>query len=131
MNSKLKKIFIVLGIVVLVGILGFNYIMHGGARDIQAEESTFKVTSETIKKEFSTNVDEATKKYLNKTIEISGLFTAIEDSILTVDETILCKMISLENVKSDIKKGIVKGRFVGYDDLFEELKLDECNIKSN
>jgi hypothetical protein len=130
MNSKSKKIVIVLGIVVLVGILGFNYIMHGGGRDIQSEESAFKVSSEVIKNEFSNNMEESTKKYLNKTIEISGLITAIEDSIVTIDETIFCKIISLENIKE--KNNVtIKGRLVGFDDLLGEIKLDECNISNN
>ncbi|CAM3656136.1 hypothetical protein FLGE108171_08680 [Flavobacterium gelidilacus] len=131
MNSKLKKILIVLGIVLLVGFYGYNYIMHGGARDIQLEESAFVVSSNDIKNEFTKNIDEATKKYLNKTIEISGLISNIKDSIVTIDETIFCKMISFKNVKENKDKITIKGRLVGFDDLLGEIKLDECNIKTN
>lgn len=130
MSTKLKKTLFVLLLAFLIGFFAFNYIMHGGGRDIQAEISAYKVSSSDIKNEFSENVDVATKKYLNKTIEISGLISNIKDSIVTIDETIYCKMISLENIKNN-KKTTVKGRFVGFDDLLQELKLDECNLPTN
>jgi len=105
--------------------------MHGGGRDIQSEESAFKVSSDHLKNEFSNNTDQATKKYLNKTIEISGLISNVLDSIVTIDETIFCKMISFENVKNNKSKVTIKGRLVGFDDLLGEIKLDECNITTN
>lgn len=129
MNNKWKKIIVALLLFVITVFLGYNYIMHGGGRDIQAEQSAFKVTSAQIKSEFAENIDNATNKYLNKTIEISGLVSSIKDSLVTLDETIFCKMNAITNVTEN-NQITIKGRFVGYDDLLEELKLDECNVPS-
>lgn len=102
--------------------------MHGGARDVQAEKTEFVVTSKDFKTEFATNADVATKKYLNKTIEVSGAVTAVEDSIVTLDETILCTMKTMDKDATVGKSVKIKGRVMGFDDLMGELKLDECNI---
>ena len=126
MNSKIKKIIVILILVVVTGYFAFDYIMHGGVRNVQSEKSAYVVKSKDIAKEFSTNADEATKKYLNKPIEISGAISNIKDSIVSIDETILCKMKDLNNVSKDLKSVTVKGRVVGFDDLMGELKLDDC-----
>lgn len=124
----MKKFLIVLVVLAVIGYFGFQYVMHGGARDVQAEKAEFVVTSKDFKAEFAAKSDEATKKYLNKTIEVSGAVTAVKDSIVTLDESILCTMKTLDKDATVGKTVKVKGRVVGFDDLMGELKLDECNI---
>jgi hypothetical protein len=130
MKGKLKKAVFVLFLFLLIGTFGYNYILRGGGRNIQSEESVYRVSSNEIKNEFSNNIDVATKKYLNKTIEISGSISGVKDSVVTIDETIFCKMKSFENI-SENQLATIKGRFVGFDDLMNELKLDECSISIN
>jgi flagellar basal body-associated protein FliL len=127
MNKKFKIVLITIAIIAVLGFAGYNYIMHGGARDIQAEKTEYTVASSDIISEFSTNPDQATKKYLNKAIEISGKVTDVKDNVATIDETILCEMISLEDISAD-KTVKIKGRVVGFDDLFGEIKMDACSI---
>jgi tRNA_anti-like len=128
MNKKLKTILITLLILLSIGFASYKYIMTGGARDIQSEDVAFTVNSKDIMTEFTTNSDVASKKYLDKTIEINGIVTGISDTVITIDETISCQFQSAD-FKTEKEKNItVKGRFVGYDDLLGELKLDQCNI---
>jgi hypothetical protein len=71
------------------------------------------------------------KKYLEKAIAITGLVTAVNDTVVTLDNTIIC---NLKSPDSSIKKDqavTVKGRVVGFDDLMGELKLDQCFIIKN
>lgn len=128
MKKKWKIIIAVVSLAIIFGAVGFNYVIHGGARDIQSEESVFKVGAKEFVNEFTSNSEQATKKYLNKTIEISGQITNVKDSVVTVNDIVVCKMISLDKVKNN-ETTTLKGRVVGFDDLLGEIQLDECNIK--
>jgi hypothetical protein len=125
--SKRVKFLIGLIVIVAIGYFGYNYIMTAGARDIQTEESEFTTSATAIFTEFSNNSEIATNKYLNKTVQISGKVTNVIDNVITLDEKVSCQL----EVSKKVAVGsqiIIKGRVTGYDDLLEELKLDQCLI---
>lgn len=126
MRKKLKIILLLI-IILIVGFLSYNYIMTGGARDLEKEKSEFSVSASDVFVEFSANAEMATKKYLNKAVEITGKVTAITDNVATLDGKVSCQLQVSQQVKlnSQVK---IKGRVTGYDDLIEELKLDQCVI---
>jgi len=80
--------------------------------------------------EFAINPSASEKKYLNKTIEVFGTITELNDQDLTLDNKIFCLFTSKIEVDAS-KKVSIKGRFIGYDDLLEEIKLDQCSITTN
>jgi CTP-dependent riboflavin kinase len=126
MNKKFKIILFSIAVIAIVGFTGFNYVMHGGARNLSNEEAAFTVSSKSITGEFASNVDVANKKYLEKAIIIKGIVTKITDKEITIDNSIIC---NLKDVDTTIQKDqaiTLKGRVVGYDDLMGELKLDQC-----
>lgn len=125
-----KKIGIAILAVCLFGFLSYNYVMHGGERDLSSEETAFTVNVSSIKSEFSKNINLANKKYLEKPIAVSGFITAINGTQLTIDNFIICTLKKPKSTKIG-QEIIVKGRVVGYDDLMEELKLDQCFIINN
>ena len=122
---KKKAIFIlVLGIILVVG---YNYI-YKDHRVIEDETPDFKVTSNSIFQEFSQNQKTSETKYLDRTIEVKGVVTELNDNDLTLDDKIFCKFIESVhtiNLNDEIK---LKGRCIGYDDLLEQVKLDQCNL---
>ena len=128
MSKKVKIIGILFLAVLLVGFFVFNYVFHGGARDLATEEAVFTVTSKDITAEFTANVPAATKKYSDKAIAISGTVTAITDSIVTIDNTIICNFKTPDTTIKNNQNVTIKGRLVGFDDLMGELKLDQCSI---
>ena len=128
MSKKVKIIGILLLAVLLVGFFVFNYVFHGGARDLATEDAVFTVTSKDITAEFTANVPAATKKYSDKAIAISGIVTAITDSIVTIDNTIICNFKTPDTTIKNEQNVTIKGRLVGFDDLMGELKLDQCSI---
>ena len=128
MSKKVKIIGILLLAVLLVGFFVFNYVFHGGARDLATEDAVFTVTSKDITAEFTANVPAATKKYSDKAIAISGMVTAITDSIVTIDNTIICNFKTPDTTIKNEQNVTIKGRLVGFDDLMGELKLDQCSI---
>lgn len=109
----------------------YNYIMHGGARNLTTEKTDFSVTSAFITSEFLGDIEAANKKYLENAVAITGKVTALNGKEVILDGNVIC---SFKNQDLSIKKEqivTVKGRVVGYDDLMGELKLDQCFIIKN
>ena len=128
MNKKIKIVLVVI-FLAIAGFFGARYYAyHGGKRDIQSEKAAFTLTSTEILKDYTTNQEAASKKYLNKPIEVSGVVTSAKDSIVTLDSNVSCKLTAINKDAKVGQKATIKGRVVGFDDLFGELKLDQCNL---
>jgi hypothetical protein len=125
--SKKAKFLIGLILILVLGYFGYNFIITFGARDIKTEKSEFTIAAKVVFSEFTNNLETATVKYLNKTVEISGKVTRVDENVITLDEKVSCQLQNTRKViiESDV---IIKGRVTGYDDLLEELKLDQCLI---
>ena len=128
MSKKVKIIGVVFVVALVIGFSVFNYVFYGGARDLATEDAVFTVTSKNITAEFTANIPAATKKYSDKAIAISGIVTAIADSIVTIDNTIICNFKTPDTTLKNEQAITIKGRLVGFDDLMGELKLDQCSI---
>jgi flagellar basal body-associated protein FliL len=131
MSKKIKIILFSLIIIILIGSFAYNYVMYGGSRNLTSEKTNFTVTSTSITSEFTTDIETANKKYLEKAVAIKGKITVSNRNEVILDEIVIC---DFKNQDSSIKKGqmvTVKGRVVGYDDLMGELKLDQCFIIKN
>jgi hypothetical protein len=125
--GKKFKIILLFAVILIVGFLSYSYIMTGGARDLEKETSDFSVSAIAIFGEFTTNSEKATTKYLNKAVEITGKVTNVTQNVITLDGKVSCQLQVPQQavVNSQLK---IKGRVTGYDDLLEELKLDQCLI---
>ena len=115
--------WIVLLIIVVIGLIAYNYI-YKEHRDIESEQTEFVLTSTDLANEFVVNPSESEQKYLNKAIEVSGTISELNETDLTLDGSIFCQFNS--KIKINTKDVSIKGRFIGYDDLLEEIKLDQC-----
>jgi hypothetical protein len=122
------KKWITLSVLAVIAILIYNYI-YQNHRVINKEKVEFILTSVEILNEFSTDPDNSEKKYLDKTIEVIGKITDQTENTITLDHIIFCQFTTKINIQlknnSQIK---VKGRFIGFDDLLNEVKLDQCSI---
>lgn len=131
MSKKVKIIILILVVISLISFFAYNYVMHGGARNLTTEKTNFTVTSASITSEFIENIEKANKKYLEKAVAIKGKITASNGNEVIMDEIVIC---SFKNPDLSIKKDqtvTIKGRVVGYDDLMGELKLDQCFLIKN
>ena len=82
--------------------------------------------------EFKTNSTLSTEKYLNQVILINGNVTDRLTKSVVLNNGIVCtldssslKALGLIQINNDVS---IKGRFIGFDDLFEEIRLDHCFI---
>ena len=123
----LKKI-IILGVIVVAAIVGYNY-LYQDHRSIENEKVEFVVSSQEIAHQFSENIIDSEEKYLNKTIEVLGLVSERNIKDVTLDDKVFCQFIdTLNTVLKENQTIKIKGRVIGYDDLLEQIKLDQCII---
>lgn len=126
----MKKIFwVLLLLVAVIGVIGYNYI-YQDHRDINEEKANFSTTAIDIQKEFSNNAGASEAKYLNKVIKIVGQVSEINETGFTLNDAVFCSVNESNKLSKDnLSKTItIKGRCIGYDDLLEQIKLDQCTI---
>lgn len=124
----LKKIIIIAVIIIIAAIVGYNYI-YQDHRNIENENAEFVMSSSEIASLFSKNSTTTERKFLNKTIEVSGLVSEINTNEITIDDKVFCQFSN--GIQSTIKENSkvkIKGRVIGYDDLLAQVKLDQCAI---
>ncbi|MBO9584879.1 MAG: hypothetical protein J7574_12035 [Flavobacterium sp.] len=126
MNKRSRLIILIVFVIGLAVVFLYAYVMYGGSRNLETEKTNFTVTSASITAEFSSDIEASNKKYLEQAVAINGKITAVNGKEIIMDDHIIC---SFKNQDISIKKGktvTIKGRIIGYDDLMEELKLDQC-----
>ena len=124
----MKKWIIILLAVIIGAIVAYNYI-YQDHRNIETEKAEFVMSANEISNLFSENSSSSEQKFLNKTIEISGLISEINTNDITIDDKVFCQFTETTSRKlKENSKVTIKGRVIGYDDLLEHLKLDQCTI---
>lgn len=124
MSKKGRIGLLAIGILVVLAILIYQY-AYQDHRDIATEEAVMVVSAQELRDMFQTARGH---EALNKTVIVSGRITEKEDSTLTLDRAVHCKLV----IKTDsLQIGTAvsaKGRCIGYDDLFELVKLDQTTL---
>ena len=105
--------------------------MYQNHINVSIKEAKYVLSCDSIFSHFTTKPIEANKLYLNEIIELQGYIKSISKNQLILEPGITCQLndsLLYENIKSGdwIK---VKGRCIGYDDLFSEVKLDKTFLK--
>jgi hypothetical protein len=121
-----RSVLIALALIVAGGIAGYNY-LYKDHRDIAKENAALTVTADELVNYFTQNNENVV---LNKTVEIRGIVSEVDrsDNAITIDNSIHCIFISLPDYIREGNELTVKGRCIGYDDLFEIVKLDQCSV---
>lgn len=129
MFKKTLKCLIILTIGFLIAFFSIRYyVKNGGRRIIANETPEYQISAKKIASEFASNTSVSNKKYLEKSILITGEVTSINENEVIVDNSVNCSFLTIsDNIKKD-QKVVVKGRVVGYDDLMGEVKIDQCSL---
>lgn len=125
----MRKYWILIAIVIMA-VMGYNY-LYKDHRNIEGEKAEYSLTVQQLYSEYTNDPVVSQNKFLSKTVEITGLVSDINETEITLDDMVFCQF-SKELPQQEIKlksKITVKGRFIGYDDLLEQIKLDQCIIK--
>ncbi len=123
MKKKIVLLIVTLG---LVGGAYFLYkYLYKDHREISNEEAAVELAAADLKQMF---VDNDAQEILNKTVIVNGTITGIEGQTITLDEAVQSALLITENAGNEGDIVAVKGRCIGYDDLFEIVKLDQSTI---
>ncbi|MFT6748567.1 MAG: hypothetical protein ACI9XR_000003 [Flavobacterium sp.] len=127
MKIKIGLIFL---LIALTGSFIYFY-AYKNHRDISSEEAQYTIKISDLQVDFTKNESLANSKYQDKTIQVSGKITSIEKEsrgIVLDDKLFGTFKDSIPN--NLVKENLVtiKGRFIGYDDLLEEFKVDQIII---
>jgi len=125
-----KKTAIGIVVVILaIGVAGVYSYLYKPQRNIGTEEASYTLAAKDLAADYKKDAVAADARYLNKTIQIKGTITQVADSLVTLDSLITCGFDGLPPARKALETVMVKGRCIGYDELFGEVKLDQCTIK--
>jgi len=122
--KKQVKIVIILVFLFLSVYFAYNY-MYQDHRDIKEEKAVVLIPASELVSYFNEN---NSKKVLNKTVQVSGIITEINTKNIILDDKVQCSFDSeLKNLNLN-ETITVKGRCIGFDELFEVVKMDQSSI---
>lgn len=135
MSKKLKTIFFITSVLILVGVIAGprikDYMVNNiGKRDLQLEEAAFTLKAKDFVAEFTTKEADANKKYLEKPVVISGVITSVSDKEVILDDVVVCGFSTADFLLKVGQDVSVKGRVVGFDDLMGSVNMDQCSINN-
>ncbi|HEU4497016.1 MAG TPA: hypothetical protein VFR70_08195 [Flavobacterium sp.] len=134
MNRKLllKRFGYFLAIAVIAAVSLYFY-LYKGHRDISSEDASFQASAAALATEFEKDLEASNLKYADKTIEAAGKITSIDSSgtQIVLDGKLAATLKDKAAGLKESQAVKLKGRFVGYDDLLGELKMDQCTISEN
>lgn len=122
---KKRTIFLLVIVVLVVGTyVGYKY-LYKEHRDIQSEAPSLRLEATALFDLFQTD---QTETALNRTIVVSGSIMEIESTSITLNGGVRCIFEVLPAGLALAQEIDVKGRCIGYNDLFEFVELDQCQI---
>ncbi|MCR8668588.1 hypothetical protein NO995_12915 [Aestuariibaculum sp. M13] len=127
-----KRYYIYILAVFLIALyFGYSYI-YQDHRNIETESADFVIEASALNEAFILSPAQSELKYINKTIEVSGIITDLNQTDMTLNNSVFCQFsnsIQPPQKTNTIVK--VKGRCIGFDDLLEQVKLDQCSVINN
>lgn len=117
-----KKQIINLLVLVLMA-FGFYYYAYKDHRDIATEGAVYTDTAVAL----NDSVVQNNEAFLNQTVEVLGVVTSLEDNNITLDDVLVAQFENRPAAQLN-QQLTLKGRCIGYDDLFEVVVIDQATI---
>ena len=126
LSKKNKFIITTLLVFSVIGFAIYTYAMQPPTA-IENKKIDFSGSSD----ELLLKIIDHTEEWQDKIVVISGKVTSLDDKGILLSASIYCQLkdttvLKKINPTNDIS---LKERIIGYDDLLEELKLDQCIIQ--
>lgn len=128
LQKKSKWTLAIILILFIISFSTYKYI-YKPHETIESLSIDYKGTSNN----FSTKATTNPNKWLNKTVELSGKITSTDSKGITLSSNIYCQFKNTKELNSLQKNQsiTIKGTVIGYDNLLDELKINQCIIKNN
>ncbi|MBB6462595.1 hypothetical protein [Flammeovirga kamogawensis] len=125
MHSKKSKLLILFIIVSSALILSIAYIFKPPAT---IENSSVSFNGEAV--DFINKIESnSSTNYVAKVIQLNGTITQLEEKGIQLNNKVFCQFSS--TLPRKITKGskiTIKGKYIGFDELLDEIKLNNCTI---
>ena len=127
--SLLKKNKLILTFLFVLGMIGFAF--YTLAMESPTSIENRKVDFTGSADELLLKITDHTEEWQDKIVVVSGEVTSSDDKGIMLSRKIYCQLKQVTDLqKINPSNNIsLKGRIIGYDDLLEELKLDQCIIQ--
>ena len=129
-RKKIAFVIAILAVLVSAGIYFYYGFLFKEARNIESEMPDCQITATKLLEDYNSNPQNADALYLNKTIEITGKVTKQTDSVVIIENSVFCLFTQKTKYQHINNKVTVKGKCIGYDELFDEVKLDQCTLNN-
>jgi hypothetical protein len=103
--------------------IGFYYYAYKDHRNIASEGAVYTDTAIALKDSIVQN----NEAFLNQTVTVSGMVTFIDDHSITLDDALVAQFATGHTAQLN-QQLTLKGRCIGYDDLFEVVVLDQSTV---
>ena len=126
LSKKNKLTLLVILTITSIGFLLYKYSFKPPTKISQREVEFMGSSSELLNK-----IEKEGNQWQDKVVIISGKIKRLDSQAIIISPNIYCQFqdsIFSKDIQLD-ESISVKGRVIGYDDLFEELKLDQCLIQ--
>ena len=124
----MKKLLVALICIAICAIAGYFYI-NQPHKNYSKSEADISIEASRFISEFNDNPKTAEDKYRGKILEIKGEITSNQINHFMLNDYIYCVKDSTQKISIEPNENVVvKGRYIGFDDLLEEIKLDHCII---
>ncbi len=128
----MRKILLIGGaVIILIVVSVVVYLFNKPHRDITQEDARHEIEAAEVVKLYQSSEQSANAKFLDHVILIGGEVSEVDSSSITLVSGVYCHMHEEEST-AGIKPGDrvdIKGRVVGYDELFGEVRMDFCHFE--
>ncbi len=126
-HPVMKKTLIVVLLVALVG-SGLYFYSYKDHRDIASEDAVFTGSAIALKESFSQPTSSSGDGVLNQTVVVTGIVSSLETNTITLNDALVAQFEQLPAGVQQNDMISVKGRCIGYDDLFLVVLIDQSTI---
>lgn len=126
----MKQALKLTAVAVFIGIISTFFYVYKPHRDIVNEEASVVLNATDFMVQIQNQEDGQSNQYLEQVVALRGEVQEVGEHFVILRPGIYCS-IAKKNYNPNTGDAVtVKGRYVGYDDLFEQAKLDECTLNN-
>ncbi len=133
--TKNKITLITISLLFFIAFFGTVFFTYNKPhKDFSAAQTDITLEAAKLYEHYQNDLSDANLKFLDKVLLVNGPVTELNSNLVIIGGNIVCSLDSSYVLDTGIKlddKIFVKGRCIGYDDLFGEVRIDHCFIMQN
>ena len=133
--TKNKITLITISLLFFIAFFGTVFFTYNKPhKDFSGAQADITLEAAELYEHYQNNLSDANLKFLDKVLLVNGPVTELNSNLVIIGGNVVCSLDSSYVLDTGIKlddKISVKGRCIGYDDLFEEVRIDHCFIMQN